>query len=280
MQNKYKSIVIGSGSIAQNCILSLINRDFEIIVFEFSKNNSKSLENFCNRNDVKYKAFNNKEELSNVFLKINENTLVVSASNRYLFPEEVIQNENLEIINYHSSLLPKYPGRNAEAWAIFEGELNAGITWHRVSLEVDAGDIIKQLDTPINADSTSLSLLKEFNKLATKAFDGIVVDYQYTGINYFKQVGYSKDDLKYSWMKPNNGILDLAWSEKKVSQFLRSFNYGIFKNMGDFIIPGFSEQVKFYEYVIHDKNNFTPKFRNNYIIEKETKIFELLIDES
>jgi len=279
MKDRKKAIVIGSGSIAQNCLLSLIKSDFETYVFEFSKENVSNLALFCKRIGINYALFNDKTQLINAFLEIDQKTLVVSASNRFLFPKNVIQNEYLEIINYHSSLLPKYPGRNAEAWSIYEGEQVSGITWHKVTIEVDSGDIIIQSDARITENTTSFSLLKEFNKLAILAFEKIIGDYQNNGIEYFKQLEYKKDNLKYSWMKPNNGILDLSWSEQKISQFLRAYNYGIFKNLGDFEVFGFPNQSKFYEYFIHNKQDFVAKFENYQLIERETKIFELKLDE-
>jgi methionyl-tRNA formyltransferase len=279
MKNKFKSVVIGSGSIAQSCIFNLLKNQFEVKVFEFAKNNSSTLKGFCEKNKVDYTTFNDKESLNNTFLLIDEKTLVVSASNRYLFPEEVILNNNLEIINYHSSLLPKYPGRNAEAWAIFEGEVRSGITWHKVVKDIDEGEIILQKCTRLSEHTTSLSLLKEFNILAIQAFEIIINDYQKNGISYSEQKGFDKFNLRYSWMRPNDAILDTYWTEVRISQFLRAFDYGVFKNLGSFIVSDFDKDQNFYEYVIHNKANFEAKFSNNYLIEKETKIFELRIDE-
>ena len=54
--------------------------------------------------------------------------------------------DNKLIINYHNSLLPKHPGRFAEAWSIFEEDKKSGITWHLVVPEVDKGKIILQKD--------------------------------------------------------------------------------------------------------------------------------------
>jgi len=44
--------------------------------------------------------------------------------------------------NAHSSLLPKYRGRHAIQWAIASGERELGVSIHRISPEIDRGEIL------------------------------------------------------------------------------------------------------------------------------------------
>lgn len=274
-----RAIVIGSGSIAQNCIIRLISNGFFLCIIEFSQNKSKSLESISKRNNLDYLYLENKKDISLFFDQVQEKTLVVSASNRYIFSENDIKNENLFIINYHSSLLPKYPGRNAEAWAIYEGDSKSGITWHLVNKEIDGGAIIYQDEVEITDQTTSISLLKSFNYLATKGIEKIILDYINENILFHEQINNNDKKIKYSWMKPNNGVLDISWDEKKILKFLRAYDYGIFKNLGNFEVPELCSGVKFYQYEIHTKSNFTPKYQESLRFNKETFVFELLIDE-
>lgn len=78
-------------------------------------------------------------------------------------PREVITLASLGGINYHPSLLPKYRGGNAIAWAIICGEKETGVTIHYIDEGVDTGDIILQESVPIDPDDTTVSLY--FNKL-------------------------------------------------------------------------------------------------------------------
>lgn len=66
-------------------------------------------------------------------------------------------------INYHPSLLPKYRGGSAIAWAILHGELQTGVTIHYIDDGVDTGDIVLQESVSIAPDDTTASLY--FNKL-------------------------------------------------------------------------------------------------------------------
>jgi len=274
MQSRDKSIVIGTGKIAQSCALMLLEKSFEVTVLEFSKNGQFTNEPFSKINNIDYRKFSQNEELTSYFEAIDSKTLVVSASNRFIFNERVLSNINLEIINYHSSLLPKYPGRNAESWAIFEDDDYAGITWHKVVRDIDAGEIIYQEKIKIDDTTTSIYLLKEFSKLAVSSFDKIINDYLGDGINYYPQNGYDKSDMKYSWVKPSDGVLDIDWSEKKISRFLRCFDYGVFMNLGEYSIPSINASNLYY-YKIHKKDCFEKKFKNSFVIEKENLIFEI-----
>ncbi|MEJ5348234.1 MAG: methionyl-tRNA formyltransferase [Desulfosoma sp.] len=77
--------------------------------------------------------------------------------------KDVIEAASLGGINYHPSLLPKYRGGSAIAWAIIHGELQTGVTIHYIDDGVDTGDIVLQESVPIASDDTTASLY--FNKL-------------------------------------------------------------------------------------------------------------------
>ena len=184
----------------------------------------------CRKKRIPYACLG-KEALNSRLISIDDDTLVVSASNRYLFPEAVLARPCLFVVNYHGALLPKHPGRNAEAWAIYEGDAEGGITWHKVVADVDAGDVFVQKSVPITENTTSFSLLREYARLAQQSFLEIVDGLLYGSAVAVKQIG-ERDPVMYSWMRPNEGVLDVTWPCKKVSAFLRAFDYGPLHALG------------------------------------------------
>src|SRR5256885_2288832 len=58
-------------------------------------------------------------------------------------------------INVHASLLPKYRGAAPIAWAIHHGEARAGVTIIRMSVALDAGDMLAQEALDIGPDETA-----------------------------------------------------------------------------------------------------------------------------
>lgn len=62
------------------------------------------------------------------------------------------------IVNIHPSLLPKYKGLDTHARAIAAGDRVAGASVHIVTGELDAGDLIGQIEVAIAPDDTSETL--------------------------------------------------------------------------------------------------------------------------
>lgn len=58
------------------------------------------------------------------------------------------------VINIHPSLLPKYRGLDTHARAIDAGDKLAGCSVHVVTEELDAGDVLGQVEVPIEPGDT------------------------------------------------------------------------------------------------------------------------------
>ncbi|MFN4083101.1 MAG: formyltransferase family protein [Bacteroidia bacterium] len=226
-----KVILIGGGSVALNIAKYLKLKSIELHYLENKSDFALSNEEMCRTLNISFSCLS-KDEITEYFLKQNEKTLVISASNRYLFPADVIAKSNLEIINFHGSLLPDYPGRNAEAWTIFDLSKYAGITWHSVVDKVDKGDILIQKKFKLSEKHTSFSLLRANLKLAYDSF--LEIENQlFSGTYKLYKQGKGKN-TKFNFAKdiPNNGYLDFNWTGDKISAFLRAMDYGPLKILG------------------------------------------------
>jgi methionyl-tRNA formyltransferase len=58
-------------------------------------------------------------------------------------------------INVHASLLPKYRGAAPVAWAIYHGETRTGVTIIKMSVRLDAGDMLAQEAIGIGPEETA-----------------------------------------------------------------------------------------------------------------------------
>jgi natural product biosynthesis luciferase-like monooxygenase protein len=81
-----------------------------------------------------------------------------SASNLRMVPDEVWQRARSGAANFHDGPLPRYAGLNAPSWALLAGESQYGITWHAMTQEVDAGEILVQITFPVDEHDTALTL--------------------------------------------------------------------------------------------------------------------------
>ena len=69
-----------------------------------------------------------------------------------------IQNIGVPIINIHPSLLPAFPGLNAQKQALDYGVKYSGCTVHLVNEEVDGGKILDQEVVPVLDEDTEATL--------------------------------------------------------------------------------------------------------------------------
>lgn len=226
----YKKIyVIGTGAVANSCALCIKKAGEDVELIESRNATVPTCKQFCEKQGISHLQLSG-DALQASLLALNEPTLIISAANRYIFPKEVVEKDNVTIVNYHGALLPKHPGRNAEAWAIYEGDKEAGITWHYVVSDVDAGSILIQKTTPITEHTTSFSLLRINSKLVMDGFEEILPGLLAGTLSGTKQI--KRHPIHYSWMKPNDGVLDLNWGADRISAFLRAFDYGPLQTMG------------------------------------------------
>lgn len=70
--------------------------------------------------------------------------LLVVAAYGQILSRDVLATARLGGINVHASLLPKYRGAAPIAWAIYHGETRTGVTIIRMSIALDAGDLLAQ----------------------------------------------------------------------------------------------------------------------------------------
>lgn len=76
-----------------------------------------------------------------------------------ILPQRVLDVPKLGCINIHASLLPKYRGSAPYQWAVLDGEKETGVTAMYLCREMDAGDIIEAVKTPIGENETAGELL-------------------------------------------------------------------------------------------------------------------------
>ena len=118
---------------------------------------------------------NSKEYDKALVLKLKEFSidLICLAGYMRILGEEVIQTFEKKIINIHPSLLPAFPGLDAQKQAINHGVKFSGCTVHFVDSGVDSGPIILQTVVPVydNDDEKSLSkrILEQEHYLYPKA---------------------------------------------------------------------------------------------------------------
>jgi methionyl-tRNA formyltransferase len=94
--------------------------------------------------------------------------LLVVAAYGQILSKDVLAAARLGGINVHASLLPKYRGAAPINWAIYHGERKTGVTIIRMSISLDAGDILAQEAVDIRHDETAGELEERLGSLGAK----------------------------------------------------------------------------------------------------------------
>ena len=84
-------------------------------------------------------------------------TIALAGFMRILSPWFIRQWEG-RIVNIHPSLLPKYRGLDTHARALDAGDSVHGCSVHLVTDELDAGEVLGQVEVPVLADDTAQTL--------------------------------------------------------------------------------------------------------------------------
>ncbi len=223
-------IIMGDGKIAGDILIYLndLQQGYSFLLeyIEHEIQQFSVIGKICQSKMIAFKQIFNKEDLASYLNAIQEKVLIISAYNTYLFPERVVEKENVIIINYHNALLPAYPGRNAPSWAIYMGEEQTGITWHYVTGSIDAGNIICQKHCAIGEDMKAYELDEVLMNLAFEGFKEIFAGV-FSGLVDGKTQGITADRRIYrSWEVPGDGRFSLEEPSRDIYRLLRSTDYG------------------------------------------------------
>ena len=105
-------------------------------------------------------------------LRKNEVDLVCLAGFMRLLSAHFVGEFPLRILNIHPSLLPAFPGLDAQHQALEHGVKISGCTVHFVDAQLDAGPILVQAAVPVldndTADTLAARILKEEHRIYTE----------------------------------------------------------------------------------------------------------------
>ena len=87
-----------------------------------------------------------------------------------ILPQKVLDVPTFGCINIHASVLPAYRGSAPYQWAVLNGEKETGVTAMYLVREMDAGDMIDAVRTPIGENETAGVLLDRLAVLGGKLF--------------------------------------------------------------------------------------------------------------
>lgn len=272
-----KIFIIGSGKIAFSVLKYVISLEaiwgFEVIYMQHEEERFSMISKLCEDNGISMFHSPGEEDITSYFERITQKSLIVSAGNYYLFPKRIVEKCNLTIINFHYALLPRYKGRNAPSWAIYNGEKESGATWHYVTSDIDAGNIIWQGKCCITEDMKAYQLIKTIMELAQDGIEQFLPLLLEREIIGYRQEATGEKVLKSKDI-PGDGRFELTASGKSIYRLLRSLDFGGMKLLGSVettLWNGAVVEIVKYKRVSHEKISIEMGYSNRIVIDYDNE---------
>lgn len=139
---------------------------------------------------------------------IDPDIIVVVAFGRIL-PDEIIYYPKYGSVNIHASLLPKYRGSSPIQWSVINGDEVTGVTSMYMATEMDTGDIIYSVETPIGEFETSGDLSERLKVMGAELLIRTLRD-----IEAGKAPRISQDESKATYVSMlDKSICPIEWYE-------------------------------------------------------------------
>lgn len=212
-----KVILCGYNWIGCKALSLLLGEGHEVFVYTHENpSHINSLIEYCDKLLIPYSL----KKISKKNLPFKPD-IICSIFYRYIISEEIIDTVNGRIFNLHPSLLPEYKGCSSLTWAMIEGEKEVGYTYHYIDKGIDTGNIIIQNVIQIEDWDTQVTLYHRVMFEAAKSFI-LVLD---KVLKEFEGVPQEKKGKYYGRGCPNNGEININWSQSKIENFIRAMNY-------------------------------------------------------
>ena len=183
-------VFMGTPDIAATCLKNILDDGFDVVAVYTQPDRPKGRGMKMVFSPVKELAIANNipvyqpenfraDETVEELRALQPDVVAVVAYGRIL-PQRVLDIPKCGCINIHASLLPAYRGSAPYQWAVLNGEKETGVTAMYLCREMDAGDIIDAVKTPIGENETAGELLDRLavmggdllSKTLTKIKDG------------------------------------------------------------------------------------------------------------
>lgn len=154
--------------------------------------------------------------------------LMLTAFYPKIYRAPLLEIPPLGSLNLHFAPLPRYRGSWPGAWAIINGETRHGVTLHKMTPAIDAGDIVAQEFFEILPEDTGQTLYAKCEEAGLRLLQTHLPQILQGEIDGTPQDERRK--LFYGREKPYSGIVDFNWTTKQIVDYVRALTFPPFEN--------------------------------------------------
>ncbi len=211
-------IVIGTTHLCIACLQMLIKHEY---VISLLVSDDCTVQTWASQQKIKFRSVAE-------FIKAPASSAdyLFSIVNPAVIPISAIQQSIKKLaINYHNSLLPSYAGANSTMWALFNGEKSHGVTWHVMTQQIDAGDILLQRSVDIASTDTVFELNYRCTQAALDSFEELLTRLDSEALQPMPQDLSKRTYYNPQAIPDNMGIINPAEPAAKINNTLRALSY-------------------------------------------------------
>ncbi|MFK0734723.1 MAG: methionyl-tRNA formyltransferase [Gloeotrichia echinulata GP01] len=212
-------LLIGIGTTTLSALESLISQCHVQAVarnVDTTLNTEDPVVNLAQQLNIPIFPDTSQKAIKALILKFQPDCVVVSSYNQILPPSLI---ELSTFINVHYSPLPQYRGRANVNWAMINDEPCAAITIHKISPDLDEGNILFQQLIPIHVDDTVGVLYEKLNQIQRQHLGETVVN----SWNGYEGIEQNNAEATYCCTRlPEDGEINWSASTRSIDCLIRA----------------------------------------------------------
>jgi methionyl-tRNA formyltransferase len=212
-----RSIVIGDGDFAVECVRLLQTRDWTVVAVCSPR--SRTLNDWARANGVP--EFGSFESLTGFTDGLSIDCLF-SVPNHQAVPDQLVRQVRLSV-GYHDGPAPTYGSIHAPSTAILHGEKQHGITWCLLDDAGDSGDILHERSFPISDGETAYTLRAKCKAAGLGAFETLLAELERGQLSRSpRHQGGLTSQQPSDW---ESTLISWDWTAAEVDKFCRALAF-------------------------------------------------------
>jgi natural product biosynthesis luciferase-like monooxygenase protein len=220
---RFRSVLIGTETLLVECAAILRDHGHEIVAVAADHGPARD---WALREGIAHAA----RPAALAGLDLGRVDWLFSITNLAILPKELIDLPRLGAINFHDGPIERYAGLNTPAWALLAGETVHGVTWHRMTEAVDAGDLLASAQLTIEPQESALSLNTKCFEAGIRTFAELVPQ---LGAGTARAVPQSAQLRR--WCAPGErpavaATIDWNQPAEAIARMVRALHFGAHRN--------------------------------------------------
>ena len=223
---RFSALLIGEGNLIQECAECLLRNEHSITgivspdgaVREWAA--QKGIPTTSPASDIPAFVRSQSEAPDYLFSIVNFS----------IIPPEVLALPTRWAINFHDGPLPEYAGLFTTSWSLLNREKMHAVTWHTMTDKVDAGEILKVRQIPLDDRETALSLNIKCYEAGVSSFSELVTELSQATVKPVAQDLSRRNVYGRFKRPPVASVIQWNKSAEEIDALVRGLDFGAYAN--------------------------------------------------